>query len=377
LSTPADTPGGPGAVDAARFRQILEAAPDGFVIVDGDGVIVLVNRQTERLFGYTKEELIGLRVEALIPERLRTVHPAHRAGYAGHPRVRPMGIGLRLFGRRKDGTEFPCEISLSPLETEAGMLTVAAVRDITWRIEAEQRERQLEAERRARAAAEQAVRVRDDFMSIASHELRTPLTTILVRLELLIRRSRAGTLDPALAPELEVPLHSAERLAELIERLLDVTRISTGRLTLDRKRADVSALVRGAAAQLQTAQSAPVRIDAPGPLEAEVDPGRIEQVVTNLVGNALKYGAGKPVDVRVAGGQGRVEIHVRDWGIGIAPELQARIFDRFARGVNETRYAGLGLGLYITREIVEAHGGSIAVASAPGEGAEFTVQLPR
>jgi signal transduction histidine kinase len=238
---------------------------------------------------------------------------------------------------------------------------------------------------RAFERAEEAVRVRDEFLAVASHELKTPLTPLRLRiqtLERLVDRGELGTLPQEKLAQLFRGAEDAVlRVAKLVDDLLDVTRITAGRLVLRPEPMDLSASVRAAverhAAQLAEARCA-LQVSAPASLTGAWDPDRIEQVVGNLLANAAKYAPGGRVEVRVEGNDERARIVVRDDGPGIAPEDQERVFLPFERAPREGREApGLGLGLFIVRQIVEAHGGTIRLASAPGAGTTFTVELPR
>jgi PAS domain S-box-containing protein len=231
--------------------------------------------------------------------------------------------------------------------------------------------------------ARQAVAQRDEFFTVAAHELRTPTTALKLNVQSLLRgarRGEAGALPSPFLGKLENIDRHAGRLNALVNELLDVTRIHAGRLRLDLEEVDLTALVQDVAARFElpaTQARSPLLLESPGPIVGTWDRLRLEQVVTNLLSNALKYGTGKPVRLRVETSGGLARLEVRDEGIGIAPESLPRIFGRFERAVSDRHYGGLGLGLYITRQIVEALGGTVGVRSAPGAGATFTVELPR
>jgi len=244
-----------------------------------------------------------------------------------------------------------------------------------------ERERMREEALSAAREAQEAVRVRDDFLSIAGHELKTPLTALDLHLFTLDRLTR-GPLEPEkVRKKIEVTRRQAQRLNTLINRLLDVSRISAGRLALELEDIDLAVVVRDVVARFDEEAGrahTPVDVDLTGtqPRPGRWDRMRIEQVVTNLVSNAIKYGDGKPICIVTRALDDRVQLIVEDHGIGIAPEHQARIFDRFERAVSLHNYGGLGLGLWIVRQIVEAHSGTIALDSTLGSGSCFTVELP-
>jgi PAS domain S-box-containing protein len=348
------------------------------VIVDRAGHIVLANGQAERLFGYDRGALVGQTVETLIPARLRGHHPGHRRRYFDEPRPRPMlPTGIELIGLRRDGSEFPAEISLSPLETEGGLLAMTAIRETTER-------KKLEEERVRLGQAQEAVRLRDEFLSIAAHELRTPLTALQLQLDGL-GQALAAVEPPAragyarVAARLDKALRNTARLTDLVNTLLDLSRIMGGRLRLRLEATDLAAVVRDVTEDFYDPSErapCPVSIEAPERVVAVCDRSRFEQIFTNLLSNASKYGQGKPIAVRLHAGADGVELSVRDHGMGIAPDDLDRIFHKFERAAAARNHGGMGLGLYISRYLAEAHGGTIQVTSTLGDGATFVVRIP-
>jgi PAS domain S-box-containing protein len=356
--------------------SLLESVPDAMIIVDAeDGRIVHLNAIAERLFGWPRNEAIGKSVEILIPLNLRKKHQADRLRYSEAPHVRPMALGRDLSGVRRNGDEFPAEISLSPLEADGRAFVIAAVRDATERKAIEHRAQLYE-------RARDEVRVRDEFLSIASHEFKTPIATLTLHAQLL-RRALARSGDKPLSRQekrVDAIHRQTLRLAQLVQGLLDITQITSGRLVVQREEVDLSAVVREAAERWRDTlarASCALRVRVGDSIHGHWDRMRLEQIIDNLVSNAMKYGAGNPVEVVAEADEATVHIVVRDEGIGIAPESQRRIFERFERAVSARHFGGFGLGLWIVRNIVEAFGGEIRVASEPGHGSTFDVVLPR
>ncbi len=355
--------------------SILESVPDAMIIAHRDGRIAFVNGITEKLFGWDRAELLGRPVEVLLPSRFRAMHEVHRGGYQAAPRTRPMGLGLDLYGLRKNGEEFSAEISLAALKVGDEVFAVAAVRDVTER-------KKIEGRARLWRKAQEEVRERDEFLSIASHELRTPVTALQLQLQLLHRATdRAGGASPdVLVEKVEVLERQCRRIALLVNELLDVSRLRLGRLELRPEDLDLAEVARETVGHLQEAGvrlGSRIEVVAAGPALGRWDRIRIEQVVTNLLSNAIKFGQGKPIALTVASEGDRAVLEVRDQGIGIEPDDQERVFGRFERAVSSHHFGGLGLGLYISREIVAAHGGTIRLTSHPGAGTTFTVDLPK
>ena len=364
----------------ARFRDLLESTPDGIVMANPTGHIVIANSQAERLFGYEAGELRGVSVDLLLPTRYRNAHVGHRSNYFQQPRTRAMGSGLDLSGLRKDGSEFPIEISLSPLRTEESAFVMSAIRDISER---KRFEKALQDKNRELASANQA---KDHFLAGMSHELRTPLNAIIGFTGTLLMQL-PGPLNAEQQKQLRTVQSSGRHLLALINDLLDIAKIAAGKVAQVLEAVDCKdvlheveatlrpqAVAKGLVFEMQLAQPSVV---------LQIDRRALCQIVLNLTGNAIKFTEKGYVrltlEYHTRDARSVVEIGIEDSGIGIPPDDLEKLFGAFTR-INPARSnapEGTGLGLHLSQKLAELMGGRIAVQSESGRGSRFTLVLPR
>jgi PAS domain S-box-containing protein len=361
-----------------RFRQLIFSAPDAMVIVGADGIIRLVNDQTERLFGWSDTDLVGRPVHTLIPARLHARHAEDMSHYLEEPVARRMGIGRELSALRRDGSEFPVEITIAPLDTEEGLLVSAAIRDVS------ERQRTEQALAAARDEALAAAAAKSQFVAMVSHEIRTPMNGVIGLTKLLLDTP----LQPVQRRYGESIRASAQALLAIINDILDFSKIEAGKVTLIEQDFDLGDLLEQVAhAGAAAARDKAIEIVGyyPPDLPATVhgDEGRLRQVLLNLIGNAVKFTHRGEVVIRVDPGgpddDGRrsYDFSVSDTGIGIDAGQISRMFEPFTQAddTNSREFGGTGLGLTISRQLVELMGGTLQVDSRPGHGSRFHFTL--
>lgn len=361
----------------SRFRQFMESAPDAVVIVDGDGLIRMVNAETERLFGRSRASLHGRPVEVLLPERYRAKHVGHRDGFGRDPRLRPMGEGLELHGLHADGHEFPVEISLSPVQTESGLLVLADIRDVTERRQQARKIGELN-ERLTRDNAELGAlnRELEAFSYSVSHDLRAPLRAIDGFSQALLE-DFGDRLDADARGYLDRVRAAAQRMGHLIDDLLKLSRVA--RAQLDVQEVDLSALAADVVAELERTEpqrQVETRIEAG--LRVEADPRMLRIALENLFGNAWKFTRDRsPGRVELASSQtgGERVFHLRDNGVGFDMAYVDQLFRAFQRLHDARDFPGTGIGLATVQRIIHKHGGRIWAEAEPGRGAVFHFTL--
>jgi protein-histidine pros-kinase len=354
----------------AYFRNVLESAPDAMIIIDHFGKITVVNEQTEKMFGYTRRQLLGQEVEMLLPEELRDRHISHRAGFAADPQLRPMGGELELFGRRADGSLFPVEISLSPFTSASGAFISSVIRDVTSRREMEQ---DLIS---ARQDAERANKANTAFLAAASHDLRQPVQALA-----LLNGALRRTVSDSLALEMiESQQNSLDAMTNLLNSLLDISRLDSGKVEPEVEDFRVQRLVdRLFSESSRQASQKGLRFEADTCEEVIIrsDPNLLGEIVQNFVSNAIRYTNTGAIKLACRAGDGELWIDVADTGIGIDAAQLNEIFDEFHQVRNPGRETeGFGLGLAIVRRLADLLGHQVTVESTVGEGSTFSVCVP-
>ncbi|HVW00197.1 MAG TPA: ATP-binding protein [Planctomycetaceae bacterium] len=356
-----------------RFRSFVEMAPDAIVICNRDGTVLLVNSQTEQLFGRSRQELLGKAIDELVPEPVRERFTAERAAVLPDGAPKP----FESTGLRGDGTEFPIEVRLGGIKFEEAPMLLGVFRDATER---QEYERQLHDKNEE---LQQASTAKDSFLAAMSHELRTPLNAIIGFTGTLLMKL-PGPLNADQEKQLQTIRTSARHLLSLINDLLDLAKIESGRIELYPVPLIVNHVVTDAAAALRPLadeKGLALEVDLP-PRDVEwtFDQRALQQILLNLIGNAVKFTPEGEVRVELrAGAVGEIRFNVIDTGPGIPPETLERLFQRFSQGEGGTRHKidGTGLGLYLSQRLAELLGGEITVESRPGQGSTFTLTLRR
>ncbi|MBE0649948.1 MAG: PAS domain S-box protein [Bacteroidales bacterium] len=375
--------------EEAKFRLVVESAPNAIIMVNSKGIIQMVNLQAESYFGYSRNEMIDNSVEMLVPDSAKIGHISERLNYMSHPKTRNIGDGLDLSGRKKDGTVFPIDVALSPIQLNNETSVLASIIDISKR-------KAIEDEiKNAKVEADRANLAKSEFLSRMSHELRTPMNSILGFAQLM----KMGELSPSHKKGVEHILKNGKHLLELINEVLDLSRIESGKLSISLEPIYLAGIVSETldiVLPLADQHKIQLKFDdcSNKNIYVKADQQKMKQVLLNLLNNAVKYNRengsvkigcyvvdGKPeTESQETDGQEQkmVRISITDTGKGIAPEDLKTLFDPFQRiGAGVTEIEGTGLGLTVAKKLVEAMGGTIGVESRPETGSTFWIELPK
>jgi PAS domain S-box-containing protein len=400
-----------------RFEALFQYASTAIMVANQDGVITLANKHAMRVFGYTDDAIIGLKVEDLIPNRFREKHQHYREKFSGHPQNRPMGTGKDLFARRKDGSEFPVEISLGHYQNEEGRFVIAFIIDITHRKEIEHamRQQQIEMEkvnreiellndeleqkvehrtRQLRETLDELERSRDElehalskekelsdlktrFVSMASHEFRTPLSTILSSASLVAKYTQTEEQNKR-DKHIQRIRSAVSNLTDILNEFLSIGRIEEGRIQANFSLFNIKEQIALVANEMQSIlkPGQQIRIRHQGPLMVNLDLSLLRNVFINLLSNASKFSSeNAPIDVETEVNEKQILISVRDHGIGISDDDKKHLFERFFRGKNVTNIQGTGLGLHIVSKYVELMNGQIEARSELEKGTTILIRF--
>jgi PAS domain S-box-containing protein len=393
------------------FRMLFESAGEGLVLIERTGVLLMVNARLEEMFGYGKDELLGQKVEVLIPEALRHSHSAHREGYAKHPKKRSMGAGMDLVGRCKNGTTIPIEISLNYFHSGDEMVIMGLITDITERKKIEQELqalnkdleqrvedrtqmlagaiKELEYSNKSLEKAEgdliQALETEKElgelksrFVSTASHEFRTPLATILSSVSLIAKYSKPED-EEKRTKHIDRIKSSVTDLREILNDFLSLSKLEEGKMRNTPEVFKVTPFCKTVAEEMRMHVKPGQKIEYKheGPEELELDSQLLKHVLVNLLSNAIKFSEeGRAIIIHSVLSKEAFQISVQDSGMGMSPEDQKHLFERFFRGKNAASIQGTGLGLNIVQKYVELMGGEISFQSELNKGTTFTVVFP-
>ncbi|CAN5398112.1 hypothetical protein BH11BAC1_BH11BAC1_06990 [soil metagenome] len=380
-------------------------ATEGILVVNEKGVIIRINPSAEMLFEYDRGELIGKKIESLVPARLEEKHNMHRSKYSENPHARSMGLGIELFGLKKDGTEFPVEISLSPYSNPEGKFVIAFIIDITLRKEAETHLKNYSADLEKQVIKrtlilEEAIdelektkrnlnnalekekelnELKSRFVSMASHEFRTPLATILSSVSLVAKYGEMNEKEKQ-SKHISRIKTSINDLTDILNDFLSVGKLEEGKVECSPENFNIREFITSIITEMQSLakENQHIQYSHTGSETVSLDKKLLKNILFNLISNAIKFSPeGKPVDVQTDFTNARVKIQVRDYGMGISDNDQEHLFERFFRGHNATHVQGTGLGLSIVLKYVELMNGAIAFESKEKKGTTFTIRFPQ